>query len=137
MTSLIMSRKAKILLSLIGLDQHDYGIKLVANALIKAGFEVIYLGKFQTAETIINSAIQEDVDIIGISINSPECIYHVEKLLSQIKEKKLGIKIVVGGSIITPDLAIYFKNLGVSEVFGPHSTIKDIINYFENQYKTL
>jgi methylmalonyl-CoA mutase C-terminal domain/subunit len=83
-----MSARIKAIISKIGLDSHERGAKLVANALKNAGMEVIYLGSFRTAESIVESAIQEDADIIGISSHSGEHLTLIPMLVDLMKEKK-------------------------------------------------
>lgn len=108
---------ARILLAKPGLDGHDRGAKVVAHALKDAGLEVIYTGLHQTVEMIVQSAIQEDVDIIGLSVMSGAHIPICEKLLRLLKEKGAeDIMVLVGGVIPTRDIP-RLKAMGVAEVF--------------------
>lgn len=119
-------REYKVLIAKLGLDGHDRGAKVVARALRDAGFEVIYTGIRQTPEQVVESAIQEDVDLIGVSILSGAHVYHVSKLLKLLKEKNLEIPVVVGGTIPLPDVG-KLKNLGVREVFLPGTSLEEIV----------
>jgi methylmalonyl-CoA mutase C-terminal domain/subunit len=124
----MIGRKTKVLISKIGLDFHEAGAKLVASWLKGAGFEVIYLGLFQTAEAIANTAIQEDVDLIGIS---SACGAHLELIGDLVKELKRrevdNIPLIVGGVIPPQDIPI-LKELGVKEVFASGSSMAGIVS---------
>lgn len=124
----IMTARIKAIISKIGLDSHERGAKLVANALKNAGMEVVYLGSFRTPDSIVKSAIQEDVDIIGISAHSGEHLTLIPMLAELMKEKKIdNIPLIVGGVIPKeniPDL----KAIGVKEVFGYGTTMEEVIN---------
>jgi len=123
-----MTARIKAIISKIGLDSHERGAKLVANALKNAGMEVVYLGSFRTPDSIVKSAIQEDVDIIGISAHSGEHLTLIPMLAELMKEKKIdNIPLIVGGVIPKeniPDL----KAIGVKEVFGYGTTMEEVIN---------
>lgn len=124
---IVEGRRIKVLVSKLGLDGHDRGAKVVARALKEAGFDVVYLGVHQTPENVINTAIEEDVDVIGVSILSGSHIELIQDLLKLLKEKKLHyIPIFVGG-IIPPQDVPLLKKLGVKEVFGPGTPLKTII----------
>jgi methylmalonyl-CoA mutase C-terminal domain/subunit len=123
-----MSARIKAIISKIGLDSHERGAKLVANALKNAGMEVIYLGSFRTAESVVESAIQEDADIIGISSHSGEHLTLIPMLVELMKEKKIdNIPLIVGGVIPKeniPDL----KAIGIKEVFGYGTTMEQVVH---------
>lgn len=126
-----MAVKKRILIAKLGLDGHDRGAKVVARALKEAGMEVIYTGLRNTAEEVVRSALQEDVDIIGVSILSGAHKTLLEKLCRLLEEE--GIKdlpIIVGG-IIPKDDYSYLKDLGVSKIFGSGTSLGKIINYVE------
>lgn len=110
-------KAARILLAKPGLDGHDRGAKVVAHALKDAGFEVIYTGLHQTVEMIVHSAVQEDVDVIGLSIMSGAHVPICRKLMTLLEKKDaLDIMVLVGGVIPSRDIAI-LKEMGVTEVF--------------------
>ncbi len=117
----------KVLVSKLGLDGHDRGAKVVARALKDAGFDVIYTGIRQTPEQVVEAAIQEDVDVIGVSILSGAHIHHVSRLMKLLRERGLNVPVVVGGTIPIPDVP-RLKQMGVREVFLPGSSLKEIIN---------
>jgi len=115
-------RKIRALLAKPGLDGHDRGAKVVAHAMREAGMEVVYTGLHQTVPSIVNQAIQEDVDVIGLSIMSGAHIPICRKLMGILKDKDIGDKLVlVGGVIPNKDIAV-LKEMGVSGVFpgGAH-----------------
>ena len=116
----------RILIAKPGLDGHDRGAKVVARALRDAGFEVIYTGLHQTPEMVVSAAIQEDVDIIGLSIHSGAHLPIVSAIQSFMKKKKALRPMFLGG-IIPDDDAKQLKKLGVFAVFGPGASFQDII----------
>lgn len=132
--------KVRVLVAKPGLDGHDRGAKVVARALRDAGFEVIYTGIRQTPEQIVESVIQEDVDVLGISILSGAHMVLIPKILKLLEER--GIKpnedvLVVAGGIIPPDDAKELKKMGVAEVFGPGSPIGDTIKFIDENVPKL
>ena len=125
-----VDRKLRILIAKPGLDGHDRGAKVVARALMDAGMEVIYTGLRQTVDSIINSAIQEDIDIIALSILSGAHLSVCERLFKKMKDKGLDIPVVVGGIIPEEDVE-ELKRMGVKEVFGPGTSIRKIVEELE------
>ncbi|MCE4618011.1 MAG: cobalamin B12-binding domain-containing protein, partial [Desulfurococcales archaeon] len=120
-------RPLKVLVAKLGIDGHDRGAKVIARALKDAGFEVVYTGIRQTPDQVVMSAIQEDVDVIGISILSGAHIHHVKKLMEKLKETGADdIPVVVGGTIPLIDIEP-LKRMGIREVFLPGSSLKTII----------
>lgn len=115
----------RVLIAKPGLDGHDRGAKVVARGLRDSGFEVIYTGLHQTPEMVVNAALQEDVDVIGLSILSGAHIPLVEAIQKLMKDKGLEKPIFVGG-IIPKEDADKLKSGGVFAVFGPGSSIKEI-----------
>lgn len=109
-----------------GLDGHDRGAKVVARGLRDAGFEVIYTGLHQTPEMVVHAALQEDVDVVGLSILSGAHLPLVRAIMTLMKEKKLRAPLFVGG-IIPADDALQLKKEGVIGVFGPGSSISEIV----------
>jgi len=120
----------RILVSKLGLDGHDRGAKVVALALRDAGFEVIYTGLHQTPEQVVETAVQEDVDAVGISILSGSYGMLIPRLLELMKQRGLRIPVVVGGVILPRDVP-RLKELGVKEVFGVGSPLPEITDYFK------
>jgi methylmalonyl-CoA mutase, C-terminal domain len=116
----------RVLIAKPGLDGHDRGAKVVARGLRDAGFEVIYTGLHQTPEMVVAAAIQEDVDVVGLSILSGAHAGLVTEIQRLLKSKKVKKPIFVGG-IIPPDDAKQLLKAGVSAVFGPGSSIGDIV----------
>ncbi len=133
------SRKIRILIAKLGLDGHDRGAKVLSLALRDNGFEVIYTGLHQTPEQIVNSAIQEDVDIIGISILSGAHMVLVPKVIKLAKEREFfdspNKHILLGGTIVLKKEIEKLKELGVSEVFGPRYPINEIITFVNGLFK--
>lgn len=121
-----MENKIRILMAKPGLDGHDRGVLVVAQALRDAGMEVIYTGLRQIPDQIVNAAIQEDVDAIGMSIHSGAHEVLFGEVLRLLKEKKANDIAVFGGGIIPKDDAAQLKRQGVKEIFGP-GTSTDII----------
>lgn len=128
-------KNIRILIGILGLDQHEVGAKSVSKILRDAGMEVIYIGRFNTPQTILKAAIDEDVDIIGLSCYSWEFLYYIPELVEGLKQEKLDIPITIGGGIITEKDVNFLNNQGISCVFGPGTPsevivkgIKEIIN---------
>ena len=128
---IIEGRRIKVLVAKIGLDGHDRGAKVVARALRDAGFDVVYLGVHQTPENVIRTAIEEDVDVIGISILSGSHIEFAQDITRLMKEKGVNIPIIFGGIIPPTDVPI-LKKIGIAEVHGPGTPLKKVI---EDVYK--
>lgn len=122
-------RKTRVLVAKPGLDGHDRGAKVIALALRDAGFEVIYTGLHQTVEQIVQAALQEDVDVVGLSILSGAHVPIAEKLMAQMEAAGLGDKLVlVGGNIPVRDVAA-LRALGVDGVFPTQSRFADVIAF--------
>jgi len=126
-----MKRKIRILVGKPGLDGHDRGAKIVARGLRDAGYEVIYTGLHQTPEMIVNTAIQEDVDIIGLSILSGAHNFLFPEVIRLLKEKGSEDILVFGGGIIPERDIPALKEQGVSEVFTPGTTLQTIVDFIE------
>jgi methylmalonyl-CoA mutase C-terminal domain/subunit len=122
-----MQTPYRVLIAKPGLDGHDRGAKVVARALRDAGFEVIYTGLHQTPEMIVAAAVQEDVDIVGLSILSGAHVPLVRAVQDLFKKRAIGKPIFVGG-IIPPDDAKLLKTEGVAAVFGPGTSTKMIVD---------
>jgi len=120
-------RKVRILIAKPGLDGHDRGAKVVARALRDAGFEVIYTGLRQTPEMIAETALQEDVDLVGLSILSGAHMTLFPRILKLLQEKGLGdIPVLAGGIIPDEDLPA-LKEMGIAGVFGPGTSTQEIV----------
>ncbi len=111
----------RIVIGMMGLDQHELGAIAVARLLRDAGMEVVYAGRFNTPESMVRTAIDEDADIIGISCHSWEYVEYLPELMGLIAEKKMDVSVVLGGSVITSSDATKMKEQGVAAVFGPGS----------------
>lgn len=128
-------RKIRILLAKPGLDGHDRGIKVVARALRDAGMEVIYSGLHQTPEQIANTALQEGVDGIGLSILSGAHNTIFSKLMALLKEKGLSDLLVFGGGTIPSKDRERLKVMGVGEIFTPGTDTQDVVNYLRGVWE--
>lgn len=124
-------RKIRILLAKPGLDGHDRGIKVVARALRDAGMEVIYSGLHQTPEQIVNTALQEGVDGIGLSILSGAHNAIFSKIIALLHEKGLSDLLVFGGGTIPPKDQERLKSMGVGEIFTPGTDTREIVSYLK------
>jgi methylmalonyl-CoA mutase C-terminal domain/subunit len=122
-------RKIRVLLAKPGLDGHDRGAKVVAHAMREAGMEVIYTGLHQTVLSIVNQAIQEDVDVIGLSIMSGAHIPICRKLMEMIKEQDIGNKLVVVGGVIPNKDVPTLKDMGVNGIFPGGAHFDEIIKF--------
>jgi methylmalonyl-CoA mutase C-terminal domain/subunit len=127
-----MERKIRILIGKPGLDGHDRGAKIVARALSDAGMEIIYTGLHQTPQQIVATAIQEDVDGIGLSILSGAHMAHIRTVLKLLKKKSVGDIFVFAGGIIPERDASKLKRMGVLEVFTPGAETSQIIHFVQN-----
>ena len=122
-------KKIRVLAAKPGLDGHDRGVKVVASALMDAGMEVVYTGLRQTPSQIVESAIQEDVDVIAMSILSGAHDYLFPKVMELLEEKGVDDILVLGGGIIPDEDIPALKDAGIAEVFGPGTTTTQIIDY--------
>lgn len=131
-----MKKKIRVLVAKPGLDGHDRGAKVVARALRDEGFEVIYTGLHQTPEQIVSSAIQEDVDVVGLSILSGAHMTLFEKIIKLLKKNKVKNLLIVGGGIIPDEDKKELKKIGVAEIFGPGTPTPDIANFIREKTKS-
>jgi methylmalonyl-CoA mutase C-terminal domain/subunit len=120
--------KGRVLLAMLGTDQHELGAVAIAGLLRDAGFEVVYVGRFQTPTTILRTAIDEDVDIIGISCHSWEFLDYLPELMALLADRQVDAPVVLGGSVITTDDAKAMMALGVAAVFGSGSASVSIVD---------
>jgi methylmalonyl-CoA mutase C-terminal domain/subunit len=126
-------RKIRILTAKVGLDGHDRGVKVISRALRDAGIEVIYAGLHQTPEMVVEAAIQEDVDGIGLSLHSGAHMTLIPKVLKLLQEKGINDIVVFGGGIIPDEDIVELKKLGVAEIFTPGTPLQTIVE-FVNKY---
>jgi len=126
-------KRIRVIVAKPGLDGHDRGAKVIARALRDAGMEVIYTGLRQTPEQIVTAALQEDADVIGLSILSGAHTTLVPKLMALLKERQMENVLVILGGII-PDADISeMKRLGVAEVFQPGASLESIVRFIRSQ----
>ncbi|MCC7232512.1 MAG: cobalamin B12-binding domain-containing protein [Bacteroidia bacterium] len=128
-----MPRPVRVLIAKIGLDGHDRGAKVVASFLRDAGMEVIYTGLRQTPEMVVNSALQEDVDVIGVSILSGAHMTVFPKLIELLKEKGMNDVLLTGGGIIPDEDMKELSALGVGKLFPPGTGTSDLVEYIRTE----
>ena len=124
-----MSKKIRVLLAKPGLDGHDRGIKVIAAAFRDAGFEVIYTGLRQTPEMIVDAAVQEDVDAIGISILSGAHMTLFPAILDEMRKRGAGDMLLFGGGIIPDEDKEELEKMGVAKIFTPGAPTEDAIQF--------
>lgn len=126
-----MNRPIRVLVAKVGLDGHDRGAKVIATALRDAGMEVIYTGLRQTPEMVVNAALQEDVDAIGISILSGAHMTVFPKIIELMKEKKMDDVLLTGGGIIPEEDINSLNQFGTGKLFSPGTTTSEIADYIK------
>jgi methylmalonyl-CoA mutase C-terminal domain/subunit len=131
---MVMKRRPRVLIAKPGLDGHDRGARTIAFALRDAGVEVIYSGLHQTPEMIVNTALQENVDAIGLSILSGAHLTIFPKVQELLKEKGLGDLLLFGGGVIPPEDIVKLREQGIGEIFPPGSSIQRIVNYLTETF---
>jgi methylmalonyl-CoA mutase C-terminal domain/subunit len=129
-----MERKLRVLVAKPGLDGHDRGAKVVASALRDAGMEVIYTGLHQTPEMIVEAAIQEDVDVVGLSILSGAHMTLFPRVLELLRAQGVDDVLVVGGGIIPKSDVDELQRIGVARIFGPGFPTVEIANYLKEWF---
>jgi methylmalonyl-CoA mutase C-terminal domain/subunit len=120
-------KKIRIIISALGMDQHEVGAVAVSRLLRDAGMEIIYLGRFNTPAGIVKTSIEEDADVIGLSCHSWEYLHYMPDLFKLLKEEHLDIPVVVGGSVITAGDIRKLQDMGVAAAFGPSATNDEIV----------
>ncbi len=130
-----MDRKIRVLVAKPGLDGHDRGAKVVARALRDAGMEVIYTGIRQTPEMIAEAALQEDVDVVGLSILSGAHMALFPRIVELLRQNGMNDVLVVAGGIIPDEDITVIKEMGVSAVFGPGASTRDIVAFIEQNVR--
>jgi methylmalonyl-CoA mutase, C-terminal domain len=129
-----MGRKIRVLIAKPGLDGHDRGAKVVARALRDAGFEVIYTGLRQTPEMIAEAALQEDVDVVGLSILSGAHMTLLPRVVEELRKRGLDDVLVIAGGIIPEEDVPALKAAGIHEVFGPGTSTEAIVRFIWDHF---
>ena len=130
-----MAKKIRVLVAKPGLDGHDRGAKVVANALRDAGMEVIYTGLHQTPEMIAEAAVQEDADVVGLSILSGAHLTMFPRIMELLKKQEAEHIKVFGGGIIPAEDVEKLESMGVAKVFGPGTDTRDIVKYLKQEFE--
>jgi methylmalonyl-CoA mutase, C-terminal domain len=130
-----LKRPVRVLVAKVGLDGHDRGAKVIATALRDAGMEVIYTGLRQTPEMVVNAALQEDADAIGVSILSGAHMTVFPKILQLMKDKEMNDVLLTGGGIIPDDDMNTLNEMGVGKLFAPGTATTDIADYIKDWVK--
>lgn len=128
-------KRIRVLLAKPGLDGHDRGAKVIARAFRDAGMEVVYTGLRQTPEQIVNAALQEDVDAIGLSILSGAHMHLFPRIMNLLKEKEMADVMVFAGGIIPDRDTPKLKEIGISEVFPPGSSLEGIVEFVKGHVR--
>jgi methylmalonyl-CoA mutase C-terminal domain/subunit len=126
-------RRIKVIIAKPGLDGHDRGAKVVARALVEAGMEVVYLGLQQTPESIVRAAVEEDADVIGLSILSGAHMPHFRRVKELMAASGLGDRLLTGGGIIPTKDQDKLRELGIEKVFGPGDDLQGIVDYIRER----
>lgn len=133
-TAKTRAKPIRIVMGKVGLDGHDRGVKVVARALRDAGYEVIYTGLRQTPEMIVDAALQEDAQVIGLSLHSGAHMTLFPAVVEELKKKKANDIIVFGGGIIPDDDIAELKKQGVAELFTPGTPLQDIVAWLRKKF---
>jgi len=132
---MMSERKLRVLIGKPGLDGHDRGVKIIARGFRDAGFEVIYTGLHQTPEQIVQAAIQEDVDLVGLSCLSGAHMHLFTEVVKQLEESGAGDMTVIGGGIIPAEDIPKLKEAGIKEVFLPGVPLDEIVKWVNDNVK--
>jgi methylmalonyl-CoA mutase C-terminal domain/subunit len=132
---MVNKRRVRVMVAKPGLDGHDRGARIIARAYRDAGFEVVYSGLHQTPEEIVEAAIQEDVDMIGLSSLAGAHKYLFPRTVELLREKNAEDIIVCGGGIIPEDDIPLLKEAGIKEIFGPGTALDDIVRWVKENVK--
>lgn len=124
-------KRIRVLVAKPGLDGHDRGAKVIAQALRDAGMEVIYTGLRQTPEQIVSAALQEDVDVVGMSILSGAHGTLFPEVMNLLREKGAGDILVIGGGIIPEEDIPALKEAGIAEIFGPGTPLENVVKFIQ------
>jgi len=128
------TKPIRIVMAKVGLDGHDRGVKVVARALRDAGYEVIYTGLRQTPEMVVDAALQEDAQVIGLSLHSGAHMTLFPAVIEELKKKKATDIVVFGGGIIPEDDIVELKKQGVAELFTPGTPLQDIVSWLKKRF---
>jgi len=128
-------RKIRVLVAKPGLDGHDRGAKVISRALRDAGMEVIYTGLRQTPEQIVNAALQEDVDALGLSILSGAHMHLFPRIITLLKEKKMDDVLTFAGGIIPDRDVAKLKEIGIAEIFPPGSSLQTVVDFVKTNVR--
>jgi len=128
-------KKIRVLIAKLGLNGHDRGAKVVARALRDAGMEVIYTGLHQTPEQVMETAIQEDVDVIGLSLLSGAHMTLFPMVQKLLKEHRIDNIMIIGGGIIPEEDGSKLKQAGIAEIFGPGTDTREIVDFIRSKVK--
>jgi len=131
----VSGRRVKVLVAKPGLDSHDRGAKIIAGALRDAGFEVIYTGLRQTPEQIVETVIQEDVDVLCLSILSGAHMTLLPRIMNLLRERGVDDLLVIAGGIIPDEDVPKLKETGIAEVFGPGTMTEEVIEFIKRNLK--
>ncbi len=132
-----VDRRIKVIIAKPGLDGHDRGAKVLARSLMERGFDVIYTGIRQTPEDIVRAAVEEDADVIGLSVLSGAHMYHFRRVASLMRRNKIDDVLLIGGGIIPESDKEKLAKIGVSAVFGPGSSIDEIASFIKSRCRRL
>jgi methylmalonyl-CoA mutase, C-terminal domain len=124
-------RRLKVIIAKPGLDGHDRGVKVVARALVEAGMEVVYLGLRQTPESVVRAAVEEDADVIGLSVLSGAHLANFRRVKELMNEAGIGDRLLTGGGIIPAGDQDELGALGVGRLFGPGDDLQSIVDYIK------
>jgi methylmalonyl-CoA mutase C-terminal domain/subunit len=131
----VKNRKLRVMVAKPGLDGHDRGARIIARAFRDAGFEVVYTGLHQTPDSIVQAAIQEDVDLIGLSSLAGAHTYLFPEVVRLLRDKGVDDVVVVGGGIIPDDDIPKLKAKGIVEIFAPGTKLDDIVKWVKGNVK--
>jgi methylmalonyl-CoA mutase, C-terminal domain len=126
-------RRIKVIIAKPGLDGHDRGAKVVARALVEAGMEVVYLGLQQTPEAVVRAAVEEDADVIGLSVLSGAHMTHFRRVKELMEASGLGDRLLTGGGIIPTKDQAKLRDMGIEKVFGPGDDLQGIVDYIRER----
>lgn len=130
-----MARRIRVLLAKLGLDAHTIGVNVIAQALRDAGMEVVYSGLKQTPEMVVNTAIQEDVDVVGMSSLSAAHMQHFPRVVELLRERGAGDKLVIGGGVIPEEDASILLAAGIDRIFTMGTRTDAIVAYIEERVR--
>jgi methylmalonyl-CoA mutase C-terminal domain/subunit len=134
MSAPAQARPVRIVLAKVGLDGHDRGVKVVARALRDAGYEVIYTGLRQTPEMVVDAALQEDAQVIGLSLHSGAHMTLFPRVMDILREKNAEDIVVFGGGIIPEEDIAELRNRGVAEIFTPGTPLQEIVDWIGKRF---